>query len=77
MDDFLFIDLMKMGCNFMLNVFCDMCVSINFPVSVEKTCTAEPIMVYLGTLLNGILHIIAIPEEKRIKALNIIQWICA
>ena len=68
---------MKMGCNFMLNVFCDMCVSINFPVSVEKTCTAEPIMVFLGTLLNGILHIIAIREEKRIKALNIIQWICA
>ena len=77
MDDFLFIDLTKVGCNAMLQTFKEVCAKIKFPVSEEKTCYAEPIMIFLGTLLNGILHVIAIPEEKRLKALNIIQWICS
>ena len=40
MDDFFFIDLTKIGYNYMLQVFCDMCDRIRFPVSAEKTCYA-------------------------------------
>ena len=77
MDDFLFIDLTKCGSNYILQVFRNVCDDIAFPVSEEKTCMAEPLMIFLGALLNGVAKVIAIPEEKRIKALNLIQWICS
>ena len=41
MDDFLFIDITRCGANYSLQVFCNMCEDIAFPVSEEKTCKAD------------------------------------
>ena len=73
LDDFLFIQTSRQACNQMVRLFLDICQQINFPVSHEKTCWASNIVVFLGIVLDGKRLCTAIPEDKLIKALNMVS----
>ena len=73
LDDFLFIALTKLMCNNLLQLFLNMCARLGVPVSLEKTHWANLIITFLGILLNGKHHYLAVPEDKRIRALNELQ----
>ena len=43
------------------------------PISLEKTEWASTRMIFLGILLDGEYKVLVVPEEKRIKALNLLE----
>ena len=47
-----------------------MCRELGVPVSMEKTEWASELIVFLGILLDGRIKLLAIPEDKRIRALE-------
>ena len=61
------------NCNKLVSQFLELCNKIGVPVALEKTEWATKIIVFLGLLLDGSKFVVAIPEDKRIKALNWIQ----
>ena len=71
--DFLFIALCFTQCNKMMVVFLDLCDHIGCPISEEKTEWPEPIMTFLGMLLNGYTKCLSIPMDKIIKAKNLLH----
>ena len=73
LDDFLFMAPTKEVCNNWMDHFLNICQSIGCPVSEEKTVIATDVITFLGVLLDGQNHVLAIPEEKRIKALDAIN----
>ena len=68
--DFLFIALMRMVCNAMIQNFLFLCQQLNIPVVIEKTEWGSTLVTFLGILLNGRSLTLFIPLEKRTKALN-------
>ena len=74
-DDFLFLAVTARLCNQLTWTFLRICEEIGVPISDDKTEWATTTIIFLGLLLNGKLFIISIPEEKRIKALNLINHI--
>ena len=44
-------------------------------MALEKTEWASTRVIFLGILIDGYYHILVIPEEKRLKAINMINWI--
>ena len=75
LDDFLFIAWMRAECNKIMQKFLEVCRTINCPVLKEKCEPASDLMVFLGVLLNGWLHCLCIPEEKRLKVVNQLKYI--
>ena len=75
LDDFLFIAWMRAECNKIMQKFLEVCCTINCPVLKEKCEPASDLMVFLGVLLNGRLHCLCIPEEKRLKVVNQLKYI--
>ena len=75
LNDFLFIAIERNHCNFMLDKFLEMCNETGCPVSEEKTFRAAEVMTFLGILLDGKNHILAIPQDKCVKALTAIDFI--
>ena len=75
LDDFLLIGETEQICNQLVRTFLDLCSMINCPVSDEKTEFATQHIIFLGILLDGRNFILAIPEEKRVKAMNMLSWI--
>lgn len=73
LDDFFFAELLKKICNESVQCFLDICAQINFPVSLEKTEWATQEIVFLGLLINTIQCFIAIPLDKRDKALALLD----
>ena len=73
LDDFLFIEITKARCNALMQRFLDLCEDISLPASLEKTEWAEPLMVFLGNLLNGRNMTISIPLDKKQKALRLLN----
>ena len=73
LDDFLFIALTIVRCNFMLQSFIDLCTDLGVPVSMEKTVWAAELMVFLGILLDGRNMLLCIPEEKRHRAIDLLS----
>ena len=57
----------------MIEVFKHLCNELGVPLSKDKLIPATTQIVFLGILLDGILHILAIPLEKRNKAIQLIQ----
>ena len=74
LDDFQFAALSLYICNEMMAQFLSLCDDIGCPISSKKMAWASPVMVFLGTLLDGQQKLIAIPIEKIIKAINLLQW---
>ena len=77
LDDFLFIHWIRSYCNKLMRSFIKVCDDINLPISPEKTEDASPKMIFLGMLLNGRLFTVMVPEEKRNKALHLLQKFCS
>ena len=75
LDDFLFIDLSRVGCNNLVSIFLVICAEIGFPVSMEKTVWAEKQTVFLGMLLLGDTLHVSVPETKRLKAQNMLIYL--
>ena len=74
LDDYLFIEKTEIACNDMVSMFLELCEKIGCPIAFDKTEWATQCIVFLGMLLDGNRFVISIPEEKRNKALNIINW---
>ena len=73
LDDFLFIAFTVRLCNGLMKIFLDVCAVVGVPSSAEKTVWATRIIVFLGILLDGEMFTLSIPEEKRTKAVNLLQ----
>ena len=74
LDDYLFVALLKAACDRQLQVFLDVCKQINFPVSIKKTFWGTTELVFLGFFIDSVRQIIAVPQEKLIKGLNMINF---
>ena len=73
LDDFLFVAFIIRRCNKLMKIFLEVCTVIGVPISAEKTVWAMRVIVFLGMLLNGETFTLSIPEEKRLKAVNLLQ----
>ena len=75
LDDYYFAELMKLLCNNQVKEFLQVCESISFPVSLEKTFWATTKLVFLGLLIDTLNQCVCTPTEKVAKAVNLIQTI--
>ena len=75
LDDYMFLSESEELCNRMMRAFLDLCSFIGCPVASEKTEWATQELVFLGILLNGRYLTLSVPEEKRVKALNLLSWV--
>ena len=75
LDDYLFAALCKALCDWQVNVFLDICNSIAFPVSLEKTFWGQTTLVFLGLLIDTVHQFISIPVDKVQKAREMIHFI--
>ena len=57
----------------MIRKFLDLCSEDGVPIADEKTEWATTRVVFLGLLLDGVLMILCIPEQKRQKAIKLLQ----
>ena len=73
LDDFLFVAISMLRCNFMIKEFLKMCEEIGVPIAAEKTEWASRQVIYLRILLDGEWMILVIPEEKKLKAINMLK----
>ena len=73
LDDFLFATLMQPITNDMIRIFLEMCEQLGVPISVDKTEFACNVITFLGILLDGFLKIMVVPEQKRLKALGLLE----
>ena len=73
LDDFLFMALCAIQCNRLMQSFLDLCAEIGVPISLEKMSWANTIFEFLGILLDGKNKVLVVPEQKCIKALNMLQ----
>ena len=76
LDDFLFVTLMILRCNFMIQQFLTLCKEIGVSVSMDKTEWGSTIIVFLGILLDGNSLTLSIPLEKRVKAIQMLKLMC-
>ena len=74
LDDYLFISADEEDCNAMVRRFLSFCQDIRCPVSLEKTEWASSCIIFLGLLLNGQTHSLAVPCDKKLKAQNLLTW---
>ena len=74
LDDFLKISISESLCNEMLKTFHEVCDYLAVPLAKEKTVWAALRLVFLGILMDGESWILALPEEKRLHACNLLQW---
>ena len=77
LDDFLFVAILKDQCNKFMRTFIVLCKRINCPLSQEKTEWATVRIIFLGTLLDGTRYCLCIPEDKKLKALSILNQVMA
>ena len=73
LDDFLFLALTILHCNYLVSQFLVLCQEIGFPIAQEKTEWACELITFLGVLLNGKLYMLSVPLEKKIKAENMLR----
>ena len=59
----------------MISKFLEVCADLGVPVSMEKTDWATKLIVFLGILLDGRNLILAVPEEKMLRAIELLNEI--
>ena len=74
LDDFLFCAESAEMAEYMVSKFLQICAEIGCPVSHEKTEIAKTKIVFIGMLLDGQNRVIGIPEDKHLKATNMLNW---
>ena len=72
LDDFLFIQFKEHLCNQAINKFLELCKWLGIKVAIEKTEWGTTRIIFLGILLDGENLILAIPEEKKTRAINML-----
>ena len=70
LDDFLFTALIKTMCDGQVNVFLELCKEINFLISLNTAFWGTQFLVFLGMLIDMVKQVIAIPLDKRQKAID-------
>ena len=73
LDDFLFSSPDEQECNQLVRTFLSVCQHLGVPVAEDKTEWTTPRIQFLGILLDGINHMLIVPEDKRLKALNLVS----
>ena len=73
LDDFLICQKTVSDCNFLMRKFLEICSRIGIPIVQEKTEWVKPVMTFLGFRLDGYRFKLSITDEKRIKAVNMLQ----
>ena len=73
LDDFLFASLLQELTDKMMDIFLDMCETVGVPVSKEKTERACNAIIFLGILLDGYLHVLVVPQQKKDRALQLLH----
>ena len=77
LDDFLFIARACLLCNWLIEQFLLLSRMIGLPINMSKTEWATQIIVFLGILLNGVSLTISVPEDKRRKAVDLLENLIA
>ena len=75
LDDYLFVALLKLVCNWQMDQFMHICSLINFPISIEKTFWASTCIIFLGFMINSETMTVSVPCDKLTKAKNMIEYI--
>ena len=75
LDDFFFAAICKAICNVQVEVFLDICDSICFPVSLEKTFWATQLLTFLGLLIDTVNRRISIPVDKLEKGIQMLDYV--
>ena len=75
LDNFLFVAMLRAMCDTQTRTFLEVCRTINFPVSMEKTFWSDTKMVFLGFLIDTIHQLVMVPVEKIKKGKDIINKI--
>ena len=75
LDDFFFAALCKAICNGQVQVFLDICHSICFSVSLEKTYWDAELLTFLGFLIDTVNRRISIPTDKLKKGIEMIDYV--
>ena len=73
--DYFFAELKRLLCNGQIDIFLDICKSINFPVSMDKTYWATTVITFLGFLIDSVNQIISIPADKVSKTKSLVEEI--
>ena len=63
-----------MACDYLVNEFLSLCKAVGCPINDEKTEWGCTRIIFLGILLDGVQLIMVVPEEKRTKSLNLLNW---
>ena len=74
LDDFLFLDVTEEFCSQLVSEFLSICDFIKFPVSLEKTQWGSLRIEFLGMMLDGENKIIAVPQDKKDRAINMLWY---
>ena len=76
LDDFLFIARDEQEVNQLVRDFLAICEQIGCPVALDKTEWGTTSIVFLGVLLNGRRHCLALPDDKILKAIRLLKLTC-
>ena len=73
MDDFLFLAITILLCNWLLKQFLKICEKIGIPIALDKTEWATEVIAFLGILLDGKNYVLSIPINKRDWAVRLLR----
>ena len=73
LDNFLNIAKSEELCNIMLRIFHQVCTDLRIPLAKDKTVWVSLFIVFLGILLDGERHLLALPMEKINKAVMLLK----
>ena len=77
LDDFLFVTTSKQACNRMVRTFLQLCEHLGVPVAMDKTSFADTQVIFLGILIDGERKLIVVPEQKKRKAIQMLNNVLA
>ena len=72
LDDYYFCALLKSLCDVQIQKFLNICESIKFPVSLEKTYWGTTMITFLGFLIDTVRQLVSIPVDKVTRAIDLI-----
>ena len=77
LDDFLFAAMLKQWCDWQLEKFLEVCETIGFPISMDKTHFGTTLLTSLGLLIDTINKLVCVPKEKVTRANDMIDHFLA
>ena len=75
LDDFFFAAIKNFLCNMHVREFLQVCESVRFPVSLEKTVWSTTRLVFLGLLIDTVSQVISLPKEKIEKTIQLLLFL--